>query len=176
MSSSRTIKIEGIHCGSCIQKTTDALKRVAGVLDAVVSLEEHNAKLTLAYDVGDDKLNKALREAGVVAHVELKLIAWLSSDERARFGTRRRTRPAQSWFDTRSLVGWPQTEVDFVRRLSLQCSVWPMFVVPSKIGCVLLFTAAAATHGNRDITKARKITAIAYSKRPKPRLQKPPSR
>ncbi len=64
MSNSRTIKIEGMHCGSCVKKTSEALKRVAGVLDAVVSLEEHNAKLTLAYDVDDEKLDKLLRAAG----------------------------------------------------------------------------------------------------------------
>ncbi len=68
------------------------------------------------------------------AHFDLKIIAGLSGDECARFGAPRRAKPACSWFDAWSLVGGPQTKVDFVGRLSLKCCVRPVPVVPRDKG------------------------------------------
>lgn len=64
MNKTRTIEIAGIHCASCIVKTSTALKGVPGVLDADVSLDPNQAILTLAHEVEDHDLDKALRDAG----------------------------------------------------------------------------------------------------------------
>ncbi len=66
--------------------------------------------------------------------LECESIAWLSGDERDRFSTRRRARPAVAWFDTRSSVGWSQSEADFVGRPSSECRMRTTLVVPGDEG------------------------------------------
>ncbi len=87
-------------------------------------------------------------------NLECESIAWLSGDERARSSARRRPGPAFSWFDTRSLVGRPQTKVDFVGRLALERGVRTVFVVPSKIGLELPAKRGAAL---RNDNPARRL-------------------
>lgn len=64
MSINKIIKIEGMHCDGCVSTTTTALSHVAGIEDVVVSLESHEARLTLAHDIEERVLDAALRDAG----------------------------------------------------------------------------------------------------------------
>ena len=65
-------------------------------------------------------------------HLELKAIAWLSGDERPWRGTRCVASPALTWFDARSHVGGPQTNVDFVGRPTAELCMRAMLVVPNE--------------------------------------------
>ncbi|MEP7234473.1 MAG: heavy-metal-associated domain-containing protein [Ignavibacteriota bacterium] len=59
------LTVEGMHCNGCVRSVTNALKRVAGVLSADVSLTENSAKVE--YDEAEttpDALRKAIQEAG----------------------------------------------------------------------------------------------------------------
>ena len=51
-------------CGHCKAAVEKALKSVDGVEDAVVSLEEKTAEVTLIQEVPDDVLEKAVTDAG----------------------------------------------------------------------------------------------------------------
>jgi copper chaperone CopZ len=51
-------------CGHCKAAVEKALKSVDGVEDAVVSLEEKTAEVTLIKEVPDDVLEKAVTDAG----------------------------------------------------------------------------------------------------------------
>ncbi len=77
-------------------------------------------------------------------HFNLKAIAGLSADACARFGAPRRARPACPWFDARSLVGRPQTKVDFVGRFAMECCVRPVPVVPRAEGIEVSTKACSA--------------------------------
>ncbi len=57
-------------------------------------------------------------------------VARLPSDNRDRFGARRRARPASSRFDVWLPISWSQSEVDFVRCLSVERCMRAMLVVP----------------------------------------------
>ena len=92
---------------------------------------DSNPDLRCALQRHDRKVSPSIEEA----HFERAAITWLSSDECMWLGTRRWTRPTFSWFEARSLVGWPQSEVDFVGRLARESRVRAMFVVPNEIQC-----------------------------------------
>ena len=85
---------------------------------------------------------------------EFKSVARLSSDNRDRFGARRRPRPAFPWLDPRSLVGRPLVEVDFVRCCSVECRMRPMLVVPGEVGSELF---AKVRLQLRDYNPARRL-------------------
>lgn len=60
----KVLKVEGMTCGHCKAAVEKALKSVDGVEDAVVSLEEKTAEVTLIKEVPDDVLEKAVTDAG----------------------------------------------------------------------------------------------------------------
>ena len=60
----KTLKVEGMSCGHCKAAVEKALKAVDGVEDAVVSLEEKTAQVTLNKEVPDHVLAKAVTDAG----------------------------------------------------------------------------------------------------------------
>ncbi len=92
---------------------------------------DSNPNLRCALQRHDRKVSPSIEEA----QFERAAITWLSSDECTRLGTSRRARPTFSWFEARSLVGWPQPEVDFVGRPARESRVRAMFVVPNEIQC-----------------------------------------
>jgi copper chaperone len=59
------LKIEGMHCGGCVRSVTNAIKRVDGVKDVAVSLEDEKATIEL---VGEEtkleEIRKAVEDAG----------------------------------------------------------------------------------------------------------------
>ena len=60
----KILKVEGMSCGHCKAAVEKALKAVDGVEDAVVSLEEKTAQVTLNKEVPDHVLTKAVTDAG----------------------------------------------------------------------------------------------------------------
>lgn len=59
----KTISISGMMCMNCVNATTEALKKVAGVTDVQVSLENKNAVVT--GEALDDKvLTEAVEDIG----------------------------------------------------------------------------------------------------------------
>lgn len=60
----KVLDIEGMMCQHCVAHVTKALQGVAGVEAVEVSLENKNATVTLAADVSDDVLAKAVVDAG----------------------------------------------------------------------------------------------------------------
>ncbi len=58
----KEMKIEGMMCGHCEARVKKALEAVAGVSEAVVSHEKGNAVLTLASEVSDEVLKKAVED------------------------------------------------------------------------------------------------------------------
>ncbi|MCH5324241.1 MAG: heavy metal translocating P-type ATPase [Eubacterium sp.] len=58
----KTMKIEGMMCGHCEATVKKALEEVAGVTAAAVSHENGTAVVTLATDVADDVLKKAVED------------------------------------------------------------------------------------------------------------------
>lgn len=59
----KTMTIEGMMCTHCSGRVTQVLNAIDGV-NAVVSLEEKTAKITLSKDVADNVLIKAVTDAG----------------------------------------------------------------------------------------------------------------
>ncbi|GHV88201.1 mercuric reductase [Spirochaetia bacterium] len=59
-----TLKIEGMSCEHCVHHVTEALKGVAGVSAATVSLKENSAQVEHAGTVTPDALKAAVEEAG----------------------------------------------------------------------------------------------------------------
>lgn len=60
----KKITIEGMSCSHCIGHVTEALKKVCGVKEVWVNLDEKSAIAELAHDMEDDKLLEAVNEAG----------------------------------------------------------------------------------------------------------------
>lgn len=60
----KVLDVEGMMCQHCVAHVTKALQGVAGVESVEVSLENKNATVTLASDVADDVLTKAVVDAG----------------------------------------------------------------------------------------------------------------
>ena len=58
----KTMKIEGMMCGHCEARVKKALESVDGVSGAVVSHEKNEAVVTLAKEVDDEVLKKAVEE------------------------------------------------------------------------------------------------------------------
>lgn len=56
--------IIGMHCANCVQRITDALQRVDGVLKAHVTLSPSRAVVETRHHVPDAELNDALGQAG----------------------------------------------------------------------------------------------------------------
>lgn len=60
----KVLDIEGMMCQHCVAHVTKALQGIAGVEAVEVSLENKNAAVTLADDVSDEVLVKAVVDAG----------------------------------------------------------------------------------------------------------------
>ncbi len=59
------LKVEGMHCGGCVRSVTNAIKRVAGVKDAEVSLEKETALVEFDKEVTNlSEIRIAVEEAG----------------------------------------------------------------------------------------------------------------
>ena len=65
----KTLIIEGMMCNHCRTHAEKALAAVDGVLEASVTLEDKTARLTLAGEVADEVLIKAVSDAGYEATV-----------------------------------------------------------------------------------------------------------
>jgi len=53
-----------MHCANCVQKITDAIQRVDGVLKAHVTLAPPRAVVEMRHHVPDSQLNDAIKKAG----------------------------------------------------------------------------------------------------------------
>ena len=60
----KTIQIEGMMCMHCENSVKEALLKVKGVSEAVVSHEAGTAVVTLKKAVDENKLKKAVEEKG----------------------------------------------------------------------------------------------------------------
>nr|WP_232796417.1 heavy metal translocating P-type ATPase [Roseovarius salinarum] len=66
-----TLRIEGMHCASCIGKVEQALTAMPGVLDASVNLAAETAKVRILSGAADPaELARAVTDAGYPAHPE----------------------------------------------------------------------------------------------------------
>ena len=65
----RKLKISGMTCGHCVSHVKSALEGMEGVSEADVSLENHEAELTLSGEVIDADLISAVEAAGYQAEV-----------------------------------------------------------------------------------------------------------
>jgi copper chaperone len=61
------LEIEGMRCNNCVRHVTEALKKVAGVEQVEVSLQEGRATVSGTAPV--EKLIEAVREEGYTARV-----------------------------------------------------------------------------------------------------------
>jgi len=68
----KTIKIKGMTCDHCVNRVKKELEGICGVKSADVSLKEGKAVVKLVHDVEDEKIKKAVDEAGyeVVSIIE----------------------------------------------------------------------------------------------------------
>lgn len=65
------LSVEGMTCGHCVMRVTNALKAVKGVKDAKVELEAKKATVTFDPSKADEKaLVAAVVEAGYQAKVQ----------------------------------------------------------------------------------------------------------
>jgi copper ion binding protein len=62
-----TLKIEGMSCDHCVKHVTQALKSVAGVKSAKVSLKDNSAQVEHGDLVTQESLKAAVTEAGYEA-------------------------------------------------------------------------------------------------------------
>ncbi len=60
----KELLIEGMSCGHCVMHVKNALKGLAEVEDAIVSLEEKKATVVLTKDVDNEILKEAVEDAG----------------------------------------------------------------------------------------------------------------
>ena len=60
----KVIRVEGMNCGHCEARVSEALKKVDGVADAVANHELNQVKLTLNKEVDEKLLKEAVTNAG----------------------------------------------------------------------------------------------------------------
>lgn len=60
----KTLKIEGMMCKHCVMHVEEALKKVDGVKNVTVSLENKNAVVELENDVDDSVFKEVIKKAG----------------------------------------------------------------------------------------------------------------
>ncbi len=65
----RKLKISGMSCGHCVSHVKSALENIEGVSRSDVSLENHEAEVTLSSEVVDADLIAAVEAAGYQAEV-----------------------------------------------------------------------------------------------------------
>ncbi|MEZ0607163.1 heavy-metal-associated domain-containing protein [Fibrella sp. WM1] len=59
-----TYKLDGMHCGSCVQTVQDALQAVDGVKKVAVSLNPQEAVVSMARHIDTATLDRAVKKAG----------------------------------------------------------------------------------------------------------------
>ncbi len=57
-----TLEVKGMSCGHCVASVTEAVKKVPGVTDVSVSLEQANAKIEGDFDL--EAVKKAIAAIG----------------------------------------------------------------------------------------------------------------
>jgi len=63
------LKVVGMTCGGCVRSVTNVLKALPGVVQAEVSLEKSEAKVTFdCARTSPAALRKAIEDAGYEAH------------------------------------------------------------------------------------------------------------
>ena len=60
----KELMVEGMMCPNCVKHVTHALEGVPGASQVQVSLDEQQAKVTVAPSVTDEALKAAVEEAG----------------------------------------------------------------------------------------------------------------
>ncbi len=65
----KKLEISGMSCGHCVSHVKSALESIEGVSQAEVSLENHEAEVTLSDQVVDADLIAAVEQAGYQADV-----------------------------------------------------------------------------------------------------------
>ena len=65
----RKLKISGMSCDHCVSHVKSALENLEGVSQSDVSLENHEAEVTLSGEVVDADLIAAVEAAGYSAEV-----------------------------------------------------------------------------------------------------------
>ena len=65
----RKLKISGMSCDHCVSHVKSALEKLEGVSQSDVSLENHEAEVTLSGEVVDADLIAAVEAAGYQAEV-----------------------------------------------------------------------------------------------------------
>jgi copper chaperone len=69
MKDTLTLSIEGMHCGACVRRVTDALRRVPGV--EVDSVEVGSAQMDFSPDKATaEEIAAAVNRIGFQAHIE----------------------------------------------------------------------------------------------------------
>ena len=63
----KTINIEGMSCVHCVNHVAEELKKLDGVSDVHVNLEEKKAVVEVGCRTSDDALKAAVEEAGYEA-------------------------------------------------------------------------------------------------------------
>ncbi len=63
-----TLRIEGMHCGACVRRATQALQKVPGA--EVQEVQIGAARVTLPSEAGAASLIESLQKAGFPAHLE----------------------------------------------------------------------------------------------------------
>lgn len=59
---STVLEVKGMSCGHCVASVTDAVKKVPGVTDVTVSLEDANAVIHGDFDI--DAVREAVTKVG----------------------------------------------------------------------------------------------------------------
>ena len=60
----KELKIEGMMCKHCVKHVNDALSKMDGVTNVVVSLEENKADVTMDHEIPMDEFKKVITDAG----------------------------------------------------------------------------------------------------------------
>ena len=60
----KELKIEGMMCKHCVKHVNDALSKMDGVTNVVVSLEENKADVTMDHEISMEEFKKVITEAG----------------------------------------------------------------------------------------------------------------
>jgi len=60
----KTIKIDGMSCMHCVKKVEDALKKVKGIKQVEVNLEEKKATVTMKQEVSNEELKNTIEDLG----------------------------------------------------------------------------------------------------------------
>ena len=60
----KELKIEGMMCKHCVKHVNDALSKMDGVTNVVVSLEDNKADVTMDHEISMDEFKKVITDAG----------------------------------------------------------------------------------------------------------------